>query len=439
MNALFGEHIAILQQRYEESLRLLAEDGIVIEAVLLHSGNEGYYFADDREIPFRAHAHFNHWVPVNRPDQMVLIVPGQTPTYFQEQKADFWYDQSIENESWWAEHFTIVTLKKASEVMDHLPGGIRRIAFLGAHTSFASEMGLPSNLHNEKNLCNRLDYHRSLKTDYEVAVIREANVRALEGHAAASAAFAEGKSEKAIHQAYLAACDVTDLDLPYHNIVALDEKGAILHYQNRRDTPGRDQQVLLVDAGYRLQCYASDITRTTVRETTHPVFQEVSRRVNQLQLDLVDVCKVGNLYEDLHKGAVSATLDILMDLEIVSGDRDEMTEAGVARLFFPHGIGHMLGIQVHDVGGLFADASGNLLPPAEEHKHLRMTRSLEDGMVYTIEPGIYFIPVLLNPERETPKGAFLNWSLVDELIPLGGARFEDNILITADGPVNLTR
>ena len=86
MNALFGEHIAILQQRYEESLRLLAEDGIVIEAVLLHSGNEGYYFADDREIPFRAHAHFNHWVPVNRPDQMVLIVPGRRQPIFRSRK-----------------------------------------------------------------------------------------------------------------------------------------------------------------------------------------------------------------------------------------------------------------------------------------------------------------------------------------------------------------
>ena len=440
MNELYREHVSVLQARYEESIRLLGEKDILVEAVILHSGTEGHYYLDDREIPFLAHAHFNHWVPVNRPDQMVLIVPGERPRYFQECKDDFWYDQRIDNASWWADCFEIIPLKKASEVIDHLPAGIRRIAFMGDNTAFASEVGFPSTLHNEQNLRNQLDYHRSLKTAYEVETIRDANAVALKGHAAAEAAFAEGKSEKQIHQDYLLACGITDLELPYHNIVALDEKGAILHYQNRREESGAENQVLLIDAGYRLRGYASDITRTFLRAEVHPVFKQLAAEVEGLMLGLVDVCAVGALYEDLHKAAVSSILDILMELKLVSGDREAMEQAGVARLFFPHGIGHMLGIQVHDVGGLFADGdTSSLLPPQAEHKHLRMTRTLEEGMVYTIEPGIYFIPVLLDPERETEKGAFLNWPLIDELTPLGGARFEDNILITADGPVNLTR
>jgi Xaa-Pro dipeptidase len=439
MDAMYKQHVAVLQERYEETLRLLAEQDIYIDAVVIHSGTETNYYLDDKEVPFLAHAQFNHWVPINRPDQMVLIVPGETPRYFQEVKDDFWFDQVIDNASWWADCFDIIQLKSAAEVMDHLPAGIRRIAFLGANTDFAAAMGFPSGLHNEGNLRNRLDYHRSLKTPYEVETIKAANVMALKGHAAAEVAFHEFKSEKAIHQAYINACGVTDHDLPYHNIVGLDEKSAILHYQNRRETPGTDSQVLLVDGGYRLRCYAADITRTFVRETTHPVFYELSKRVNQLQLDLVDLCKVGNPYEDLHKATLSATLDILIDLDLVRGDRDEAEEAGIHRLFFPHGVGHMLGLQVHDVGGFFADETGVLLPPQSEHKHLRMTRTLEDGMVYTIEPGIYFIPVLLNPEREGEKAGMLNWSLIDELLPLGGARFEDNVLITSNGPVNLTR
>lgn len=438
MKDLFSQHIRTLQSRYEETLGLLEEEKIHVEAILLHSGNEHLFWSDDAGVPFIAHAHFNHWVPVNRPEQMVLVQPGEQPIYFQVIADDFWYDRAIDTADWWAAAMQIVPLKKAEEVMDHLPAA-RRIAFIGENTDFAGRMGFPSDLQNEKNLVNRLDFHRSIKTPYEVESIREANVRGLVAHAAAEQAFLAGGSERDIHRAFMAANDVVEHELPYHSIIGLDEKSAILHYQNRRAASGKDSTVLLVDAGYRQNGYASDITRTYARPKIHPVFREVMKRVDALQLELAGQFTVGTPYEDIHRAALSRTMDHLLELEIIRGDREALEEAKVERLFLPHGIGHMLGIQVHDVAGLFKDETGVLVPPKEAFKHLRMTRILEPDMVYTIEPGIYFMPGLLNPERETEKGSFLNWELIDPLLLLGGARFEDNIHITADGPVNLTR
>ena len=228
-------------------------------------------------------------------------------------------------------------------------------------------------------------------------------------------------------------------DSPYTNIVGLDEKSAILHYQNKRRSSGRDSRVLLIDAGCRQRGYCSDITRTYARENVHPVFRNLVEKVDRLQLDLVDKVHVDIPYATLQDAAHDGILDILLENEICSGDRDALKEANISKLFFPHGIGHLLGIQVHDVGGYFKDETGALAPPPEEHKFLRLNRKMTENMVFTIEPGLYFIPVLLDAERNTDKGRMLNWDLIDALTPLGGVRVEDNILVTADGPQNLTR
>jgi Xaa-Pro dipeptidase len=94
---------------------------------------------------------------------------------------------------------------------------------------------------------------------------------------------------------------------------------------------------------------------------------------------------------------------------------------------------------VHDVGGHQAGPGGGTVPPPEEHPFLRNTRLLEPGHVVTIEPGVYFIPVLLDPLRATPEGSLVNWDLVAELLPCGGVRIEDNVFCTEEGPLDFTR
>lgn len=437
---LFAQHIQHVSGIYDRALADLKkeEDGQNIDAVLVHAGTEGHYFGDDRAIPFEAYGHFLYWLPINRPDQMVLYMPGQKPTYFQVIPPDFWYDQTVINEPWWADCFDIVSLESPEQVLDHLPA-VRRIAFLGENEAFAGEMGLPSNLFNERHLVNYLDFYRGMKTDYEIEQLREANRLAMISHKAAEDAFRAGGSEWDIHSAYLNANQLIEHDTPYTNIVALDANGAILHYQYKKRLSGKDSKVLLIDAGFRVNGYGSDITRTYVRDDAHPTFKALAQAIDKLQLDLVDMVKPGLPYVELQNAAHARILDLLLEHGIVNGERKMLEEEKVTSLFFPHGIGHLLGIQVHDVGGFFSDDHGKLAPPPSEHRFLRLNRKMEEGMVFTIEPGFYFIPMLLNPHREGKLSGNFNWELIDELTPLGGIRFEDNVVVGAQKPINLTR
>lgn len=437
-DGLYREHVETLAKRYTEAIELAASDGHVIEAVLLHSGSETVYFSDDQHVPFVANAHFRQWAPVNRPDQMVLFEPSRRPVYFQVVPADFWYDQTICREDWWAECFDVVELSAPEQVLDRLPAK-RRIAFLGENTAFASSIGLPSTLQNEDRFVASLAYFRSLKTAYEVGRVREANRVALGGHDAARAAFDAGASEWEIHMEYLRACGYEDCDLPFPNIIALDEKSAILHYQNKRRGTGRTSRVLLIDAGARSSVLCSDITRTHVRTGAHPVFEALWEGMAQVQREMVAAVRAATAFPDLQFETHRKILNLLRQTDVYVGSAEEAEAQKISRLFFPHGLGHLLGIQVHDVGGRVGNVMGEIVPPPADFPNIRLTRVLEAGMVITIEPGIYFIPALLDPERSSEKGRLLDWKLIDGLLPLGGIRIEDDVLVTTEGRENLTR
>ncbi|PIE03607.1 MAG: Xaa-Pro dipeptidase [Acidobacteria bacterium] len=434
----FKAHIEELQKRYEDIFSELSEQGTVLDGVLIHSGVEDIYFQDDNHMPFKAYAHFLHWVPVSRSDQAVLIQPGKKPVYYQVIPRDFWYDQSVSVEPWWADCFGLVELERSTEIIDHLPQS-RRLAFLGRATDFAGQMGLASPYWNLPALLHRVNWQRAYKTEYEIACMRKANELAVVSHQAAKECFLAGGSELDIHLAYLQKSKMMEYQSPYMNIVALDRNSAILHYQYKGTQSSHESQVMLIDAGSTCNFYGSDLTRTYARESAHPVFKKLIDAVDRIQLDLVAEVKPGRPYLHIHLKAHEMILDALLEHGLVFGDRAELEKHRVSHLFFPHGIGHILGLQVHDVGGHYADPGGKLKSPPEDHPFLRLTRTMDPGMTFTIEPGLYFIPVLLNPERQTKRGSYLNWSLIDELIPLGGIRIEDNILVTETGVENLTR
>jgi Xaa-Pro dipeptidase len=433
--ALFNAHIDQLSANYEDAI---LSTGLGCDAVLLHSGSEADYYADDQAIPFRAHAHFLHWLPVNRPEQMVLFVPGEKPFYFQVVPQDFWYEQTIAMDSWWADSFQVHTFEQAAAVKTLLATR-GRIAFLGQNTAFARAVGIDPSLCNPPSLLHWLDYQRAYKTPYEVAQLKAANRLALTGHAAAQQTFENGGSEYDIHQAFLVACNILETESPYTNIVGLNEKGAILHYQNKRRAAAGSNQVLLIDAGCRINNYCSDITRTHTLAQTPELFRALVTAMDGLQQELIQQILVGRPYLDLHVSAHEGICEILLQHEIVQGSYDELMNEAISSLFFPHGLGHLLGIQVHDVGGRQRNRQGDLLPPPAEYPALRNTRTIEPGQVFTIEPGLYFIPSLLDKERSSARGKSINWKLIEQMIPLGGIRIEDNVLVTAGGAQNLTR
>lgn len=439
----YGEHIANLARNCTDALSRIngetdrARGTIRAEAVLIHSGSGQHYFADDREIPFQSYGHFLHWLPVNRPDQFLYFRPGEKPTYFQIVPSDFWYEQSIEIAGYCAEQFTVVRLGHVDELAAHLD--TVAIAFLGESPDLAKSLGLEQALINPPLLLSYLDFCRAIKTDYELEQLRTANKLALCGHEAARLSFLNGGSEYQIHMAYLNACNILEEETPYTNIVALDEKSAILHYQFKRRELPREAQVLLIDAGCRVKGYGSDITRTSVGNGVHTVFSSLVESMEKLEQALLAQVQPGLAYQELHESALLKVAAILAHHGICEGSAEDLLQQNIPQLFMPHGVGHLLGIQVHDVGGHQLDHSGGISPPPEHAPTLRNTRIMEPNMVFTIEPGLYFIPLLLEPERDSKRGKQVNWKLVDELYPCGGIRIEDNVRVTTEGAENLTR
>jgi Xaa-Pro dipeptidase len=134
-----------------------------------------------------------------------------------------------------------------------------------------------------------------------------------------------------------------------------------------------------------------------------------------------------------------AVAAILVDAGLVRGDPEAAFSDGLTDHFFPHGLGHLIGLQTHDVGGHLASSAGGQKAPPARHPALRLTRTIEVDQVFTIEPGVYFIPSLLDQLRGRPEGSRVNWSAVSALLSAGGVRIEDNVRVLATGVENFTR
>ncbi len=424
----YPSHVAARQAQAEAVLEATGYDALV-----LHSGQPMRYFADDTDAPHHPNAHFASWVPVEGPHHLLLIRPGARPKLVRFAPEDFWYEQAPVGEPYWLEQYDYCEVASQdlawSEVS--LPG---KLAYCGDSPEAAAAKGLDA---NPAELLSRLDWNRSYKTAYEASCVEEANRKAAVGHKAAKEAFQEGGSELDIHHAYVAAVGVVDHELPYGSIVALDKNGAILHYEKKRTE--RNGKVLLIDAGAVVGGYASDITRTWVAPDCDEVFQELACGADALQTKLCAAVKPGMTYPELHHMAHVEIGLLLQRLGILHIGGEEAVERGITRPFFPHGLGHFLGIQVHDVAGHQAQPIGGNNPPDAKHPHLRTTRAIEPGMLFTVEPGIYFIPMLLREHRQNGTAELFDWDLIDRLTPLGGVRIEDNLLVTEEGSSNLTR
>ncbi len=425
---LFARHIERLQAETEKAL---AETGHT--SLVLTSGAPITYFADDQDAPFHPAPHFAHWCPLGGPHHLIHVAPGRRPHLVRFAPEDYWYEQGRIGDPFWLPTFRFEERSTLEEVWRAL-GTTTGAAYVGNEAERASTANLAT---NPTPLLARLDWTRSSKDEYEVRCVEEATARGARAHRAAREAFAAGASEMEIHHAFLAAAGVTEASLPYPTIVALDEKAATLHYEAKRDLRGG--RVLLLDAGVSTRGYACDITRTTPARGCDPRCSALVARVDALERELASAALPGRPYLELHRQAHRGVAQILSDLGLVRVGAEEALATGLTHPFFPHGVGHQLGIQVHDVAGLQADPAGTKAPPPKEFPYLRNTRAIEPGQLFTIEPGIYFIPMLLRPLRGGPQASAIDWVQVDALAPLGGVRIEDNVLVTGSGPRNLTR
>jgi len=427
---LYAAHLNVLQSRADTALERGGFEHLVVPSGTLH-----YQVFDDRDYPYAANPQFKAWLPLTRnPGSWLVYTPGETPRLIYLQPFDYWHVVPDAPSGYWTAHFDIVVIRKPEEAVQYLPKDAARCAILGEPQS-ALDAYAPN---NPEAVVNYLEYQRAFKTPYEIAMMREATRRGVRGHRAAERAFRAGASEFGIHLAYCQAAGQDSAELPYSNIVALNEHGAVLHYTDFDRLPPKPVRSFLIDAGGSHGGYASDITRTYAADTSGD-FQSLIEAVDAAQQKMCAQVRAGFDYRQLHLDAHLALATILKDAGVIKVAPETAVASGVSSAFFPHGIGHGIGLQVHEVAGFAESDRGGTIPKPEGHPYLRLTRVLEPGMVVTIEPGIYFIDMLLEKLKQDGHAGSVDWARVDAFRPYGGIRIEDDMVCTDGGPINLTR
>jgi Xaa-Pro dipeptidase len=423
--ALHKSHVERLAKAWDVQLEEVGLDTLVI-----HSGQASLkYSFDDQHWPFVSTPHFSHWLPLHGQRALLVVKAGQTPRLYMEKHASFWDSPSDLSQNWSRESFEIHEVARLDDLRM-----TQTSAFIGDDIKLASKIGiLPENC-NTSEIMSRADFLRTLKSDFEVASIYVANETAARGHKAVKELFEDtDASEFDLHLAYLQATGQTEFGLPYGNIVALGSHCAVLHHVDYGRGSARRHESMLLDAGASYNGYASDVTRTWVKGNSSDVeiFRQMIRGVDAAQRKLVASVKVGALYEDLHNSAHYLLADVLSASGIINCSSEAAVNTGLTRVFFPHGLGHSLGLQVHDVGMKTKKPSG-------QNKFLRNTSEMTQGQVVTIEPGLYFIPSLLREALASQHASSIDKSQVERLSQFGGIRIEDDILATDAGAVNLS-
>jgi len=413
------------------------------ETIFISAGSSTPYFLDDQAPTFRLNPHFAHWIPdVDLQNSILVIKPGDRPRLMLYRPDDYWHASTRLPDNI-DENFEIEIFKELedlSRATQQHQTRTNRSACIGEQGIGFEDSGsnAPRSEHNPPALISSLHFQRAYKSEYETDCLRRASEIAVMGHVAAELAFRSGGSEFEIHMAYLLASKQVESDLPYGNIVALNEHAATLHYQHYNQVPETNRRSFLIDAGARFLGYASDITRTYSADINNE-FSQLIAALDVQQQTLVAQVKPGVNYYDLHVNMHHLIADVLVEFGLVKCSAEAAFDHKITDAFFPHGVGHLLGLQTHDVGGWLGSSPDFANSPPKRFPSLRLTRDVEARQVFTIEPGIYFIPMLLQGLRNGQFTSLVDWNRVEYFTPFGGIRIEDNILVTTEGFENLTR
>ncbi|HUP49250.1 MAG TPA: Xaa-Pro dipeptidase [Thermoanaerobaculia bacterium] len=429
---LYRAHVTVLKLRHDRALEASGFDHLVIFA-----GAQHIAFLDDMGYSFKVNPHFKWWVPlVDNPHCFLIYTPGVKPRLVYNQPIDYWHKPAGPPAGWWVPPFDIEVITRVEEAREFIPRS-GRVAFIGEWDETFDGWGTFEA--NPASLVNRLHFDRGWKTEYEIECLRAANEIAAAGHKAAAAAFRKGQSEYEIHLAYLRAASHTEEELPYGNIIAVNENAAVLHYyhHDRQALAKKERHSFLIDAGASFNGYASDITRTYSARKDE--FHDMIEAMDEAQQSLCAAVAPRVHYPDIHFLAHRKVAEILRRFRFVDLDPDAIVERRISSTFLPHGVGHYLGLQVHDVGGLQADSEGTTIPRPPGHPYLRLTRTVEPSQVFTIEPGLYFINSLLGELKQSENAKYVDWDKVDSFRKYGGIRIEDDVVVTENGHENLTR
>jgi Xaa-Pro aminopeptidase len=281
----------------------------------------------------------------------------------------------------------------------------------------------------------QLNYVRRPKDAVELERMRIAERATSAGFAAVVPLLGAGRTERAVQVELEAEFFRQGADfLAFETIVASGANSGVLHFPPTVRALA-DGELVLIDAGAEFRAYASDVTRT------YPVsgsFTAEQAAIHELVARAGEAATAralpGTEFRDIHRTAALTIAEGLTDFGLLRGPSEALLESGAVSLFFPHGVGHMVGLGVRD--------AGEVLPGREPEPgmpRLRADLALEVGHVVTIEPGIYFIPALLgDPDTRADLGELVDWDRADAMLGFGGVRIEHNVHVTDEGPEVLT-
>lgn len=282
----------------------------------------------------------------------------------------------------------------------------------------------------------RLTHARRPKDETELATLRRGAVATAAGYASLREHLRPGVTERALQielEAAFFRAGATGTG--YDSIVGIGPNAAVLHFP----PGGRAAQAgdfVLVDAGTELDRYVTDVTRTYVVGEASAFQRDLYQIVLAAEERAIARCVPGAEWREIHLATAVDLVAGLVSLGVMRGAPESLVEQEAHTLFFPHGIGHMVGLGVRDAGGL---QPGRTRDPRPALRTLRMDLPLAPGYVVTVEPGLYFIPALLaDPARRERFRDCVDWPLVDQYLALGGVRIEDNIVVTDGAPEILT-
>jgi len=411
-----------VQEQLERRRRAVAERWNLDSEVVLIGAGEPLPVPGraDRTYPFRSHSEYFYFTDSERPGGVLAFDP-------QEGWVDFVAPVTKEELLWSGG----VEGRDGGVPVTELPAWLearkgRRIGVLGAPVS-----GAEADAELEPALRYQLNDVRRRKDEVELERMRAAERATAAGFAAVQPLLRPGASEREVQVELEAEFFRAGADfLGFDTIVAGGPNTAVLHFAPTARAFG-EGELVLIDAGAEVQAYSSDITRTySASGMLDPEQAELHALVRAAGVAATQASIAGTEWRDVHRTAALVIGEGLVDFGLLRGEPGSLLEQGAVTIFFPHGIGHMVGLGIRDAGDVLEGRDG--MYPG--YPRLRFDRPLEPGHVVTVEPGIYFVPSLLR-DREL-RGRHrdtVDWERTDRMLDFGGIRIEDNVLVTEDG------
>ncbi|PNW81055.1 hypothetical protein CHLRE_07g342920v5 [Chlamydomonas reinhardtii] len=423
--------------------------------IFLEGGKEQHQYTSDGEPLFRQEAYMHYLFGVQENDWFGALCVKTGKSYlFAPRLPDsyaVWMGKLKSLEEWRAK-YGVDAVHWVDEMADvirglqppclHVLHGKNTDSGLDVLPPAAPPPGIPL---EQQHLFPALTECRVFKTPEEVEVIRYANAVGSAAHAAMMRSCRPGLMEYQLEATFLHHCYSQGgcRSAMYTPIAASGPNAAILHYGHAgapNDRQMCDGDLALLDCGCEYYVYGSDITTTwPVNGKFTPQQRGVYEAVMTAHRDVLAAMKPGVSWLSMQELAYRRILEGLAAAGLLAGGSvDDYLAAELGALFMPHGLGHFLGLNTHDVGGYPPAGPARSARPG--FSRLRTARLLQPGMVITVEPGCYFNPVLLLPALEDPvQSKYLVRDVVMSYLQLGGVRLEDNVVVTEGGAESLTR